>query len=1198
MMKGRFILKNNIKRLILIVVLVLFVSLFTTYKISSKSEIDKILETTSYSYLPKEAKYFIKEVYEETGQVVLTEKNKKDNQPYLNSQYISYLKLSDEEKENVGYIPNVYTFDYMIDNSYKPNNLSSQFILSDYVTETRNQGTMGICWAIASVENVETYLMWKNKTPYNANSKTFSARQFDYATSTDGMYYKVGTSNTQYLWNNSRYGYRPLTSGGNFYMAAVAMASGITLTDKSVIPFSESVVRLKPEAVLNHSNSEYEVNSTVQLPMINSDSASTSEISSYVAMVKNYINEYGGLFIGTYSPQSTCGFKNTDGTYAMKTDDCVSVNADEGHAMQLIGWDDDYDYAYCDNGTTHTSYNGSCSGTKKTGKGAWILRNSWGDATDYKYVYLTYDSTRLIISTVTDVSKKSDSNWDNIYHANIVSDEKLHTANTQTLSVNKRVENIEKIEKFKFHPFTQNGSYTLKIKSDDIDYSKDFVVDEVGIYTIDLSDKNLFIDDSTLTFSITGNNNSIYIYNSGTLFTSNVDDDAMLKVVAGTGTKQEDNDIPGSSNPIYIEGNSGSMSLQYFTKNIPAGSNISFRILNSKGEDYTNYLFNSNQLNKVVLDDLIYFSPGVKSGSEESASKPICGENFDLQILYNDVVLDTIPIKRICNSKNTKSTINFHANDGSGYVFSLLKDDLYSMQLMKSDGRGNENFGAYKNFFRNDKHIVGWNTKSNGSGTQYRDNIFLVYTNSDLYAQWGDTHSYKVNYQCAKNVCNANSISSKETTKFYGSEFDIEANTFTNLKNDAFLYWVDENNNIYYPEETVVDIVSKNSPYNNDEYNNLNSVWASNYKTITFNSNGGRGSMSSINVATSVDSRLKYNKFSHDNRSFVEWNTKADGTGTRYMDGQVINISENITLYAQWENTKYNVRFSSNGGEGSMDIQEFEHSIYENLNENKFSRIGYTFKGWNTKADGSGISYFDKQSVVDVTQNVGTVTLYAMWEANTYTVIFNSNGGEGEMNSQSFKYDEEKSLSSNTFTKEGLVFSDWNTKADGTGVSYANKQKVKNLTTGTTIRLYAQWSERTYEIDKYKVDDNINMIESIRVNTTIDEFKENIKLGSGYKVEVDSKIVEGKMILYTGGKTKIYKSSNLIAEYTNVVLGDVNGDGEINSADLFRIRQYLLNIIELNDEYFLASDVNSDTEINSADLFRTRQHLLGIISIG
>ena len=261
MKKGKLVLKNNIRKLILVLVLVLFVSLctFVTINTFKKSKIDKVLETSSYSYLPKEAKNFIKEVYEETGEVVLTEKNKKSNAPYLNTQYISYLELSEEEKKNVGYIPDVYTVDYIENDNYEADTLEAQFDLKDYVTTTRNQGTLGICWTISSVENVETYLMWKNKEPFNANSKILSERQFDYATSTNGMYYKQGTSSTQYTWSNSSNGYRELTSGGNYYMSAVAMSNGITLTDQDVLPFSESTSKKKPEEILNFNNSLFAV---------------------------------------------------------------------------------------------------------------------------------------------------------------------------------------------------------------------------------------------------------------------------------------------------------------------------------------------------------------------------------------------------------------------------------------------------------------------------------------------------------------------------------------------------------------------------------------------------------------------------------------------------------------------------------------------------------------------------------------------------------------------------------------------------------------------------------------------------------------------------------------------------------------------------------------------------------------------------
>lgn len=103
-----------------------------------------------------------------------------------------------------------------------------------------------------------------------------------------------------------------------------------------------------------------------------------------------------------------------------------------------------------------------------------------------------------------------------------------------------------------------------------------------------------------------------------------------------------------------------------------------------------------------------------------------------------------------------------------------------------------------------------------------------------------------------------------------------------------------------------------------------------------------------------------------------------------------------------------------------------------------------------------------------------------------------------------------------------------------------------------------------------------------------------IILADNYSVIVDSKKVDGKDFLYTGGKTKIYKNGQLLETFTNIVRGDINGDASINSVDLLAIRRHLLTISILKNEYFTASDVNYDNVINSSDLLRVRHHLLGI----
>ena len=90
-----------------------------------------------------------------------------------------------------------------------------------------------------------------------------------------------------------------------------------------------------------------------------------------------------------------------------------------------------------------------------------------------------------------------------------------------------------------------------------------------------------------------------------------------------------------------------------------------------------------------------------------------------------------------------------------------------------------------------------------------------------------------------------------------------------------------------------------------------------------------------------------------------------------------------------------------------------------------------------------------------------TIRLYAQWTAIPYTVTYDGNGSTaGSTASSSHTYDTAKALTANGFTKTGYTFKGWNTKADGSGTSYADKASVKNLssTNGATVTLYAQWT--------------------------------------------------------------------------------------------------------------------------------------------
>ena len=70
---------------------------------------------------------------------------------------------------------------------------------------------------------------------------------------------------------------------------------------------------------------------------------------------------------------------------------------------------------------------------------------------------------------------------------------------------------------------------------------------------------------------------------------------------------------------------------------------------------------------------------------------------------------------------------------------------------------------------------------------------------------------------------------------------------------------------------------------------------------VTYDANGGEGTMKPDTFYYGVSKQLSEIKYTKSSHYFTNWNTKADGTGIPYEDGQTLMISKNITLYAQWE---------------------------------------------------------------------------------------------------------------------------------------------------------------------------------------------------------------------------------------------------------------------------------------------------------
>ena len=94
-----------------------------------------------------------------------------------------------------------------------------------------------------------------------------------------------------------------------------------------------------------------------------------------------------------------------------------------------------------------------------------------------------------------------------------------------------------------------------------------------------------------------------------------------------------------------------------------------------------------------------------------------------------------------------------------------------------------------------------------------------------------------------------------------------------------------------------------------DVINYVNGVWggeAPTELTVTFEANGSEeypaeGTMAPQSVTAKKDTALNANTFTREGYNFLNWNTAADGTGDSYADGATVNLTENPTLYAQWE---------------------------------------------------------------------------------------------------------------------------------------------------------------------------------------------------------------------------------------------------------------------------------------------------------
>jgi uncharacterized repeat protein (TIGR02543 family) len=286
------------------------------------------------------------------------------------------------------------------------------------------------------------------------------------------------------------------------------------------------------------------------------------------------------------------------------------------------------------------------------------------------------------------------------------------------------------------------------------------------------------------------------------------------------------------------------------------------------------------------------------------------------------------------------------------------------------------------------------------------------------------------------------------STIVYGASRNLNANEFIR-EGYHFTGWAETPaGEVKYADRQSVNNLTKND----GEVIDLYAQWRGNSYTVTYNANGGAGSMEDSVFTYGVPQNLRDNTFTRTGYTFAGWARTSDGQ-IEYADGaNVTDVTTTGTavLYAQWQGISYTVAYDANGGQGNMADSAFIYGTAQNLRTNTFTLAGHALTGW-AKTPNGAVEFANGESVTNLTATAGdTVTLYAQW-ALAYEVSFNADGGSPAP-AQQMVVIGGKFTEPDAMTKTGYAFDGWYKE-----VSLTNKWDFASDTVTTNITLYAKW---------------------------------------------------------------------------------------------------------------------------------------------
>ncbi len=239
----------------------------------------------------------------------------------------------------------------------------------------------------------------------------------------------------------------------------------------------------------------------------------------------------------------------------------------------------------------------------------------------------------------------------------------------------------------------------------------------------------------------------------------------------------------------------------------------------------------------------------------------------------------------------------------------------------------------------------------------------------------------------------------------------------------------------------------------------LYAQWAPKTYTISFDANGGSNAPAAQTKYYGTALVLSSQEPTQSGYDFLGWSTSSTATTASFAAGSNFRQNRDITLYAVWEKIpeEYTVRYNANGGSNAPATQTKIEGKSLTLTIDIPLRAGYSFQGWGTTSTTKTVSYIPGGAY----NRDASITLYAIWSPNIYTVSYDANGGSGAPANQYKTHNLPLTLSGTEPTRYRYKFLGWAASSTATSPDYYSGGIYDE---NSRITFYAVWEYINYDL--------------------------------------------------------------------------------------------------------------------------------------